>query len=223
MRRSRPLGVGERVPVRRLDDAGLRARAPSRLAGDGEDAGPPSPSPLDRGRDGGLSRLRRGTLIHRLLERLPDLPAGDRRAAADRLLAREPGLTPTQIAEMTGAAFGVLEDDRFAAVFGPGSRAEVALTGTVEGIAWSGRMDRLVVLPDRILVIDYKTQRPAPDHIDRTDPTHLLQMAAYVALLRRLYPERVVEAALVWTDGPRLMPVPDALIDEALHALAPAL
>ena len=204
-------------------DAGLRARAPSRLAGDGEEAGPPSPSPLDRGRDGGLSRLRRGTLIHRLLERLPELPAADRRAAADRLLAREPSLTPAQIAEMTGAAFGVLEDDRFAAVFGPGSRAEVALTGTVEGIAWSGRMDRLVVLPDRILVIDYKTQRPAPDHIDRTDPAHLLQMAAYVALLRRLYPGRSVEAALVWTDGPRLMSVPDALIEEALHALAPAL
>ncbi|MBU2168745.1 MAG: double-strand break repair helicase AddA [Alphaproteobacteria bacterium] len=204
-------------------DAGLRARAPSRLADVGEDAGPPSPSPLDRGRDGGLSRLRRGTLIHRLLERLPELPAGDRRAAADRLLAREPGLTPGQIAEMTGAAFGVLEDARFAAVFGPGSRAEVALTGTVQGIAWSGRMDRLVVLPDRVLVIDYKTQRPAPDHIDRTDPAHLLQMAAYVALLRRLYPERAVEAALVWTDGPRLMPVPDALIDEALHALVPAL
>ena len=76
---------------------------------------------------------------------------------------------------------------------------------------------------DRILVIDFKTQRPAPDHIDRTDPAHLLQMAAYVALLRRLYPGRAVEAALVWTDGPRLMPVPDALIDEALHALAPAL
>lgn len=204
-------------------DAGLRARAPSRLAEVGEDAGPPSPSPLDRGRDGRLSRLRRGTLIHRLLERLPDLPATDRRAAADRLLAREPGLTPGQIAEMRGAAFGVLEDDRFAAVFGPGSRAEVALTGTVQGIAWSGRMDRLVVLPDRVLVIDYKTQRPAPDHIDRTDPAHLLQMAAYVALLRRLYPERTVEAALVWTDGPRLMPVPDALIDEALHALEPAL
>jgi ATP-dependent helicase/nuclease subunit A len=204
-------------------DPGLRARAPSRLAEVGEDAGPPSPSPLDRGRDGGLSRLRRGILIHRLLERLPDLPEADRRAAADRLLAREPGVKPDQIAEMTGAAFGVLEDARFAAVFGPGSRAEVALTGTVQGIAWSGRMDRLVVLPDRVLVIDYKTQRPAPDHIDRTDPAHLLQMAAYVALLRTLYPERTVEAALVWTDGPRLMPVPDALIDEALHALAPAL
>ncbi|WP_348253278.1 PD-(D/E)XK nuclease family protein, partial [Salmonella enterica] len=82
--------------------------------------------------------------------------------------------------------------------------------------AVSGRMDRLVVLPDRVLVIDYKTNRPAPARVEDADPAYLLQLAVYAAILRDLYPGRAVEAALVWTDGPRLMAVPQALLDAAL-------
>jgi ATP-dependent helicase/nuclease subunit A len=117
---------------------------------------------------------------------------------------------------MIEAAFRVLEDDRFAPVFGTGSRPEVALTGRVGGVGVSGRMDRLVITPERVLVADYKTNRPAPDRIEDADPAYVLQLAVYVSILRQLYPDRVVEAALVWTDGPKLMAVPPALIDEAL-------
>jgi ATP-dependent helicase/nuclease subunit A len=83
-------------------------------------------------------------------------------------------------------------------------------------VAINGRIDRLVVTPERILVIDYKTNRPAPDTIDRVDPAYVLQAAAYVAVLKRLYPHRRVEAALVWTDGPKLMPIPEKMLEAAL-------
>jgi ATP-dependent helicase/nuclease subunit A len=114
--------------------------------------------------------------------------------------------------EMVGAALGVLDDDVFAEVFGPGSRAEVAVAGKVGGLTVSGRIDRLAITPDRVLVVDFKTNRPAPDRIEDADPAYLTQMALYVAALRTVWPGRRVEAALVWTDGPRLMPIPDALL-----------
>jgi len=204
-------------------EAPERRMAPGRM----EDAArAPAPSPLSQV-GGGLGRWRRGELIHRLLERLPDLPPARREVAAAALLAREPDLDEAQKAEMAAAALGVLNDTRFAEVFGPASRAEVALSGSAPelppGVVVSARLDRLVVTPDRVLVIDFKTNRPAPDRIEDTDPVYVRQLAIYRAVLRRLYPDRTVEAALVWTDGPRLMPVPDALIDEALHALTPAL
>ena len=54
-----------------------------------------------------------------------------------------PELTDEQRAEMIAAAFGVLDDARFAPVFGPGSRGEVALTGAAAdlppGVVISGR------------------------------------------------------------------------------------
>jgi ATP-dependent helicase/nuclease subunit A len=184
----------------------------------------PSPSPLAS--SDGLGRFRRGDLIHRLLQLLPDLPPGERRAAAASLLAREHGLTPDQRAEMAAAALGVLEDPQFAAVFGPGSRAEAAVAGTApdlpEGLAVSGRLDRLVIEPRRVLVADFKTNRPSPDRIEDADKAYVTQMAVYAAVLRAAFPGRRVEAALVWTDGPKLMPVPENLMAEALKALPPS-
>ncbi|MDK2747444.1 MAG: double-strand break repair helicase AddA [Brevundimonas sp.] len=199
-------------------DAAARFAAPSRMEGS---IRIPAPSPLARSAAGGasLGRFRRGDLIHRLLERLPEIAPADRPDAARRLLARETDLDEAQRAEMIAAAFSVLDDARFAPVFGPGSRAEVALTGALPGpssVAINGRIDRLVVTPDRVLVIDYKTNRPAPDALDRVDPAYVLQAAAYVAVLKRLYPDRPVEAALVWTDGPKLMPIPQPMLDAAL-------
>ena len=44
-------------------------------------------------------------------------------------------------------------------------------------------------------------------------PAYLAQLAAYRAVLRRIYPDRPVRCALLWTDGPRLMPLDDGLLD----------
>ncbi|HRJ65310.1 MAG TPA: PD-(D/E)XK nuclease family protein, partial [Brevundimonas sp.] len=176
----------------------------------------PSPLATTAGPGAPLGRFRRGDLIHRLLERLPDIPVAERPHAAVRMLSRERDLNENQRLEMIDAAFRVLDDDRFAPVFGVGSRPEVALTGSVGTTPVSGRMDRLVVTPDRVLVIDYKTNRPAPARIEDADPAYVLQLAIYAAILRDLYPDRAVEAALVWTDGPRLMAVPQAMLDAAL-------
>jgi ATP-dependent helicase/nuclease subunit A len=199
-------------------ERGARIASPSSIA---DAARVPAPSPLAE--RSGLGRFRRGDLIHKLFEVLPELPPERRREGAQRLLAREPDLTDAQRREMAEAAFGVLEDPRFAAVFGLGSRPEVAIAGTArdlpEGVAISGRIDRLVVSPERVLVADYKTNRPAPDRIEDADPAYTAQMAAYVAVLREIYPGRAVEAALVWTDGPRLMPVPQDVIEAALESL----
>jgi ATP-dependent helicase/nuclease subunit A len=202
------------------EPATARYAAPSRIE-DEADSRAPAPSPLAKVE--GLGRYRRGEIIHRLLQILPDVAPAERRAASGRLLAAERDLTDDQRAEMASAAFGVLEDDRFAAVFGPGSRAEVALAGTSpalpQGLAISGRVDRLVVTDERILVVDYKTNRPAPESIEHADPAYLAQMAVYVAVLREVFQGRPVEAALVWTDGPKLMPVPEKVIAEALRRI----
>jgi ATP-dependent helicase/nuclease subunit A len=218
------LDLGHGLPpwARRLapsEPAAARYASPSRL---GEAAAAPAPSPLARER--GLGRYRRGDVIHRLLQLLPDIAPAERAAAAARLLARELDLTAEHRAEMAAAALAVLGDARFADVFGPGSRAEIAIAGTSPrlpaGLAVSGRVDRLLVAPDRVLVADFKTNRPAPATIEAADPAYVRQMALYWAVLQEIFPGRTVAAALIWTDGPSLMPVPEILMDRALDDMA---
>jgi ATP-dependent helicase/nuclease subunit A len=105
-----------------------------------------------------------------------------------------------------------------APLFGPDSLAEVPLVGLVGGRALAGQIDRLVVGEDRVLIVDYKTMRPAPLAEDGVAPIYLRQLASYRAALARIYPGREIRCALLWTEGPHLMPISA----ERLAGYAPA-
>lgn len=168
-------------------------------------------SPL--GADEGL-RFRRGIIIHRLLELLPELPTARRAAACRRYLARPAhGLAKAERDALAAETLAVLADPAFAPLFGRGSRAEVALAGLINGRVISGQVDRLLVAPQEVLAVDYKTNRPPPVVVNEVPALYLRQMAAYRALLRAVYPGRQVRMLLLWTEGPRRMLLPDGALD----------
>jgi ATP-dependent helicase/nuclease subunit A len=159
-------------------------------------------------------RFRHGRLIHALLQHLPERPAAERAEAGRRFLARPGhGLAEAEQAETLAEALAVIETPGIAAAFGPGSLAEAPIAGRVGGRLIAGQVDRLVVGPDRVLVLDYKTNRPPPARAEEVPPLYLRQMAAYRAVLREAFPGRAVECALVWTYGAAVMPLPAALLD----------
>ncbi|NVO15592.1 MAG: double-strand break repair helicase AddA [Rhodoplanes sp.] len=170
----------------------------------------------------------RGTLAHRLLQSLPDLPREARAAAADALLARNATeLDAAERARLLAQALAILDDTRFAALFGPGSRAEVPIVGRLmrrEGppLLVSGQIDRLAVTDDAVLIADFKTNRPAPRRLADAPPAYVAQLALYGAVLASLYPGKPVRAALVWTDTPDLMDVSAESRDVVLARLGVA-
>jgi ATP-dependent helicase/nuclease subunit A len=161
----------------------------------------------------GRARFRRGTLIHGLLQRLPDVAPARRTAAAARWLAAQ-GATEEEAEAYAKEALRVLHDESFAEVFGPGSRAEAPLVATLnDGTVVRGVIDRMVVTQGNVLLLDFKTDRPPPALVEETPPRILAQMAAYRAALRLIFPGRVVQSALLWTEEPRLAILPDGLLD----------
>ncbi len=173
---------------------------------------PQAASPLDE--LGSAPRFRRGQLAHALLQHLPELPEADRRDAALRYLSGPGhGLGKADAAELTGDVLAVLAHPDLTDLFGPHGRAEVPLTGMVAGRIVGGLVDRLAVLPGRVLIADYKTNRAAPASVAQVPVLYLRQMAAYRAVLQAIYPQRAVSCALVWTSGPRVMHLPAALLD----------
>ena len=186
------------------------AVAPSALPGEEETpAAPPRPSDDPRG-----LRFRRGRLVHALLQHLPDHAPGAREDVARRFLARPGhGLDPSEQDAVLAEVTALLAEPLVTAALGPGSLAEAPLAGRVAGRLIAGQVDRLLVEPDRVLVLDYKTNRPPPAEPAQVAPLYLRQMAAYRALLRAAFPGRRVDCALVWTYGARAMPLPDAVLD----------
>lgn len=205
------------------EPAPSRPLAPSRLPPEGM-AEPPVLSPLTQD---GTNRFQRGSLIHRLLETLPDIAPEERAPAARRFLALPAhALTVEQQQEIEAAVFRVLDDPSLSGVFAPGSRAEVPVAGMIElggrPLLVAGQIDRLCVTDDSVIVIDYKTNRPPPEMVDEVAPAYVAQMAAYRAVLAAIYPERVIRCALLWTDEPRLMLLPAEKLEIALGSARPA-
>ena len=164
--------------------------------------------------------LRRGTLLHRLMQSLPDIAPERRAAAARAYLGRDGDLSKAEHADMTEQVLRLLNDERFAPLFLPGSRAEVSIAGEVtlggEIRTVAGQIDRLVVTADQVLIADYKTNRPAPQRIADVPFGYLRQLALYRAVLQKIYPKKIVRAALIWTEVPDLMELSSDVMDHAL-------
>ncbi|WP_404373939.1 double-strand break repair helicase AddA [Sphingomonas sp. MMS24-J45] len=157
----------------------------------------------------------RGRLIHALFERLPAVVPDRRAEAAERWLARVGAVeAATTRAEIAAPVLAVLGDPDFAALFGPESLAEAPIAAVLpDGFVVSGTVDRLLVTPELVRVIDFKTGRGVPATPDAIPPFHVRQMAAYAAALSVIFPGRRIEAALLYTSGPTLHVLEDALLD----------
>jgi ATP-dependent helicase/nuclease subunit A len=111
-------------------------------------------------------------------------------------------------------ACAIIADPRYADLFGPAALAEAPIAAVVgDGIVVAGTVDRLLVTDDRVLVVDFKTGRKAPETTAEIPAAHLRQMGAYSAALKVIFPGRRVETALLYTSAPVLHPLPQALLD----------
>lgn len=173
---------------------------PSRLD---EDEGEIWVSPL--GEDG-RSRYRRGQIIHKLLQFLPEnknLPTET--VIAEYLAKNAPDLSLDEQSQIVKEIRNLLQNPHFAAVFGENSKAEVPVMGLVDDRIISGQIDRLVVEKERVMIIDFKTNRPAAKTVDDVPKAYVKQLAAYRELTTKIYPTHQIQTFILWTDTAELM------------------
>jgi len=202
--------AGEEMPVWMLDTP-----QPDPIPGkplmpskpDQED--PPVLSPLA---SGGVDRFRRGNVMHRLLESLPDVPKEHRADIAARYLSRSvPDWSDDIRAALVQESLNVLSIPEAQILFGPQSQAEVPVAGLITADLGprllSGQIDRLAITEDEVLIADYKTNRPPPSDPKDVPEIYFRQMRSYASALSEMFPKRKIRTFLLWTDGPNFMEV----------------
>jgi ATP-dependent helicase/nuclease subunit A len=188
-------------------------------------------TPSERAAGGGETRavaLARGLVVHRLMQSLPDIAPARRAEAARRYVARAGAAFAAADQEaFVATTLRLLDEPRFAALFSPGSRAEVPIVGRIARpgkapLLVSGQIDRLAITAAEVLIGDYKTNRPAPRTLAEVPPAYVRQLALYRAVLRKLYPDRPVRAVLIWTDVPDLTELSADVLDAEIARLTSA-
>jgi ATP-dependent helicase/nuclease subunit A len=185
---------------------------------------PPAPSPRVLAED---FRFLRGNVTHALLQHLPQLPEENWAAAAETFVGqRAAGLSSRSRASIISETLTVLRHPEFSHAFSAGSRAEVAIAAEIPApdgkgpsLKIAGSIDRLAVFDHKVLIIDFKTNRPPPRVFDDVPAAYVMQLAAYRLAISQMFPNHSVDAALLWTDTAHLMPLPAAALDAAQAAL----
>jgi ATP-dependent helicase/nuclease subunit A len=156
------------------------------------------------------AEFKRGTAIHTLLQNLPNLPREDQETAA-KLRAKQLDLD-----EQTAISLlRLINSPVLSPFFASHSEAEVEISGTLEdGQFVIGRVDRLVVNADEVLLLDYKSDRFVPESI-MLDHPYAIQMALYAGLLSDIYPNHKIKAALLWTQTAKLEWISEGFMAQA--------
>ncbi len=174
--------------------------------------------------DGSPFALQVGNSVHRLLEVLPDLPESERLQAAEAYLDSQGIEWPEETrADILLKLDTILHTKTYQDIFTSESKAEVSVIGSLEtrsGLRLlSGQIDRLVIYPERVLILDYKTNRHIPQSINAYPIEYITQLALYRHLVGKIYPSHQIECALLWTNGPKLSILPDEALTEALETV----
>lgn len=164
--------------------------------------------------------LARGTQLHLLLEHLPLWSDAEWPSRARDLLASHEAGLPADFETLLAEAAQVLRAPGLADLFGPESLAEVEITAELFDLPLSGVIDRLIVTPNRVLALDYKSNRVVPARASDVPEGLLRQMGSYRAALAQVFPGREIGVALLWTAKAELMHLPAALVDAAVARAA---
>jgi ATP-dependent helicase/nuclease subunit A len=117
-------------------------------------------------------------------------------------------------------ARSILTRPDLAHLFGTDSRGEVPILAqgqrNTAPITIAGRIDRLVVKPDSVLIVDYKSDARAPENASGVPAAYVTQLGLYALVASQLFPGHRIEAAILWTSLELLMNLPASALREAV-------
>lgn len=148
----------------------------------------------------------RGRLIHKMLQFLPSTATENQEQLIRDFLAKQAlDYSPAEQNSIATEVLNLISNPKFAPLFGTDSLAEVSLMGQVEDKIISGQIDRLVVTKDSVMIVDYKTNRPAAKSSADIPQAYIKQMRAYKKIISKIYPDKKILTYILWTNTAQIM------------------
>jgi ATP-dependent helicase/nuclease subunit A len=165
---------------------------------------------------------REGLALHALLQHLGRIDREQREPVSRRAMQALLPEAPDRHAVLAGRAISILARPDLAHLFGPQSRAEVPFLAKAsrggKPVLLAGRIDRLIVEPLRVLVVDFKSDAQPPVDAADIPLAYASQLALYALAATQLFPGSRIEAAILWTSLESLLELSSEKLESALDA-----
>ncbi len=163
-------------------------------------------SPLLEAKPSAQNPAERGTIIHNLLQYLPQIESAKRKAAAEHYLSKHAsGYDDTTRNAWVKQVIDLMQNEKCARFFTPSALAEISVSGWVESRPITARIDLLLIEGDNITIVDYKTSQNPPKDSANTPKIYKRQMQIYKELLQDIYPKHRIQTGIIWTQTAEYM------------------
>lgn len=147
---------------------------------------------------------KRGTVIHKLLQYISSVAINNRERIALRFLQQQlPEFSDLERQKIVHEVMKLC--GTYPEIFSEQSMPEVPIIGEVDGKIISAKVDRLVISEDCVIIVDYKTNRPAARNINEVPELYIAQLHIYKQLLKKIYPTKDIETYILWTNTCNMM------------------
>jgi ATP-dependent helicase/nuclease subunit A len=160
-----------------------------------------------------------GIALHALLQHLVNIEPAQWDDVSARALDVLLPDSPSHDAVLAKAR-SILTRPELRHLFGPDSRGEVPILAhgfrSKDPITLAGRIDRLVVKPGSVLIVDYKSDANPPGSPAGVPQAYLTQLGIYALVAQQLFPGHEIKAAILWTSLETFMNLSQSQLREAV-------
>jgi len=168
---------------------------------------------------------RRGILIHKLLEYLPDIAEEQRSSKAQEYLKTQAlEFSADEQISISEAAIKTLNLLDISPLFSKDSRAEIDIAGDLERDGKPpreviGTIDRIAITEDTVFIGDFKTTVSPPRSAEEVPDHTVAQLAVYGSLVSGMFPDKKIRCFAIYTEGPEAIELPVEILNRALSII----
>ena len=153
----------------------------------------------DKPAQNNINSIEKGKIIHKLLEILPKIDRSNWKNVMNIYKNNIKNFTQSEISEISKIIFNILDNDNLKQFFSEKSNSEVNIVGEIDGNIVSGRIDRMVELEDKILILDYKNTLKNYKNSEELPKEYIRQLEIYKKLLERTNKNKPIECYILIT------------------------
>jgi ATP-dependent helicase/nuclease subunit A len=152
-----------------------------------------------QGSTGGELEKERGNIIHKLFENLPKIAPDQCQKYAENIFKSSNFKDRLKLDDILNETITCLKNPEFAQIFSENSMVEVPVMGEVDGKMLSGKIDRMIITDEKVIIVDYKTNRKIADVNSQTHNKYRRQLLSYKQLMQKIYPQKAIETIILWS------------------------